>query len=69
MPEPADPEWWRSAVVYQVWPRRFADGNGDGGYDVADYTATARTSMRGSRSPVAAALAGDPPPVAMGEPR
>jgi alpha-glucosidase len=22
--------WWRSAVVYQIYPRSFADGNGDG---------------------------------------
>ena len=22
--------WWRSAVVYQIWPRSFADANGDG---------------------------------------
>lgn len=25
-----DPNWWRQAVVYQIYPRSFADGNGDG---------------------------------------
>ncbi|MEE1619664.1 glycoside hydrolase family 13 protein [Brachybacterium sp. J153] len=25
-----DRDWWRQAVVYQVYPRSFADGNGDG---------------------------------------
>jgi len=31
----ADPRWWRDAVVYQVYVRSFADGNGDGIGDLA----------------------------------
>ena len=33
------PEWWRPAVIYQIYPRSFADGNGDGIGDLAGTTA------------------------------
>ena len=32
---PATTDWWRSAVVYQLYIRSFADGNGDGIGDIA----------------------------------
>ena len=28
-------QWWQSAVIYQIYPRSFADGNGDGIGDLA----------------------------------
>src|SRR4051812_4067958 len=31
---PADRRWWASAVFYQIYPRSFADGNGDGTGDL-----------------------------------
>src|SRR5688572_26156238 len=31
----ADADWWRGAVIYQVYPRSFADTNGDGIGDLA----------------------------------
>jgi alpha-glucosidase len=34
-PSNVDPLWWRSAVIYQIYIRSFADGNGDGTGDLA----------------------------------
>ncbi|KRE31380.1 glycoside hydrolase family 13 protein [Agromyces sp. Soil535] len=42
--------WWRQAVVYQVYPRSFADANGDGIGDLAGIT---------SRTPYLASLGVD----------
>lgn len=36
--EAPDREWWRGAVIYQIYPRSFQDSNGDGVGDLAGVT-------------------------------
>ncbi|MET9442443.1 glycoside hydrolase family 13 protein [Streptomyces sp. NPDC006610] len=35
---PQNPDWWRQAVIYQVYPRSFADADGDGLGDLKGVT-------------------------------
>ncbi|WP_295633513.1 alpha-amylase family glycosyl hydrolase [Novosphingobium sp.] len=36
---PQETPWWRGAAIYQIYPRSFADSNGDGVGDLAGITA------------------------------
>jgi alpha-glucosidase len=38
----ADADWWRQAVVYQIYPRSFFDSNGDGVGDLTGITSRVR---------------------------
>ena len=46
---PAPAEWWREAVVYQVYPRSFADSDGDGEGDLGGVVA--RMAIRATTPP------------------
>ena len=43
--------WWRDAVVYQIYPRSFADGDGDGVGDLAGLRRTCPTCGRWGPTP------------------
>ena len=38
MAGPGTEDWWRGAVIYQIYPRSFLDANGDGVGDLKGIT-------------------------------
>jgi hypothetical protein len=45
-----DPDWWRGAVIYQIYPRSFQDTNGDGIGDlIGDHPSAAIHRVAGRR--------------------
>src|SRR3569623_1346808 len=37
-PDAVDRDWWRGAVIYEIYPRSFQDSNGDGIGDITGIT-------------------------------
>ena len=46
----SSPDWWRQAVVYQVYPRSFQDADGDGLGDLRGVTRRAALPVDAARA-------------------